>query len=163
VAPGPVPPPAAAGGRRRPGLLAAAAGAVVAVVLGAFALVDRGDEPVPVAGASAARDLGLAQAVAVPECDGSFAVFVGAATVSSAHADDVRRLLTEHPGARYLHSVQGCPSLRDRLDDGRGFYAVYLGPFGTAEAACAARAAVGDGAYVRPLDTTSAPGAGVSC
>jgi serine/threonine-protein kinase len=150
--------------RRRLGLAGAAAGALAVVVLGAFALVDRGgDEPAPVGTTSAARDLGLPQAVSVPECDGSYAVFVGAATVPSAHADDVRRLLTAHPGARYLHSVQGCPSLRDRLDDGRDFYAVYLGPFATAEAACAARAAAGDEAYVRPLDTTSAPGAAVDC
>jgi serine/threonine-protein kinase len=145
-------------------LAGAAAGALAVVVLGAFALtggVDRAPEPV--GSTSAARDLGLAQAVSVPVCDGSFAVFVGAATVADSHADDVRRLLAAFPGSRYLHSLQGCPSLRDRLDDGDDFYAVYLGPFATPEAACTARAAAGDGAYVRPLDTTSAPGAALPC
>ncbi len=163
--PGPVPPaPGGAAGGRRLRLAGAAAGALAVVVLGAFALTGGvGEEPEPVGSTSAARDLGLAQAVSVPACDGSYAVFVGAATVAASHADDVRRLLAAFPGARYLHSLQGCPSLRDRLDDGDDFYAVYLGPFATPEAACTARAAAGDGAYVRPLDTTSAPGAALPC
>ncbi|ROP42494.1 serine/threonine-protein kinase [Saccharothrix texasensis] len=108
-------------------------------------------------------DLGLAEPMSVPTCDGAYVTFVGAAVEPGRYRTDVQRLLSDHPGARYLHSpTTGCGSLRHQLD-GADIYAVYYGTFGTQDEACAQRAAVGGDAYVKRLDRTTPPSQLLTC
>ncbi|MFJ9779987.1 serine/threonine-protein kinase [Amycolatopsis sp. NPDC101161] len=105
-------------------------------------------------------DLGLATAMSTPACDGSFVVILGSAITPGRYPADVQRFLDAHPGAGYLHAPStGCGSLRQRVE-GADVYAVYSGPFGTKDAACAHRSG---GAYVKRLDNTSSPTQVVNC
>ncbi|WP_447009079.1 serine/threonine-protein kinase [Saccharothrix sp. DSM 118769] len=111
----------------------------------------------PVVAAPPGADLGLAEPMSVPACDGAYVTFVGAAVEPARYRTDVQRLLSDHPGARYLHSpTTGCGSLRRQLD-GADIYAVYYGTFATQDDACAQRAATGGDAYVKRLDHTTPP------
>ena len=117
----------------------------------------------PVVVAPPGADLGLAEPMSVPACDGAYVTFVGAAVEPARYRADVQRLLSEHPGARYLHSpTTGCGSLRGQLD-GADIYAVYYGTFATQDDACAQRAAVGGDAYVKRLDHTTPPSQLLTC
>ncbi len=114
-----------------------------------------------VAGSVAGRaDLGLATAMSTPACDGSFVVILGSAITPARYRADVQRFLDAHPGSAYLHAPStGCGSLRQQVN-GADVYAVYSGPFGTKDAACAHRSG---GAYVKRLDNTTSPAQVVNC
>jgi serine/threonine protein kinase len=117
----------------------------------------------PVVAATPDADLGLAEPMSVPACDGAYVTFVGAAVDPTRYRADVQRLLSDHPGTRYLHSpTTGCGSLRGQLD-GADIYAVYYGTFATQDDACAQRAAVGGDAYVKRLDHTTPPSRLLTC
>jgi serine/threonine-protein kinase len=117
----------------------------------------------PAVAAPSGADLGLAEPMSVPTCDGTYVTFVGAAVEPARYRTDVQRLLANHPGARYLHSpTTGCGSLRRQLD-GADIYAVYYGSFATQDDACAQRAAVGGDAYVKRLDHTTPPSQLLTC
>lgn len=108
-------------------------------------------------------DLGLAEPMSAPTCDGAYVTFVGAAVEPAGYRTDVQRLLSDHPGARYLHTpTTGCGSLRKQLD-GADIYAVYYGTFATQDEACAQRAAIGGDAYVKRLDHTTPPSQLFTC
>ncbi|XVS61852.1 serine/threonine-protein kinase [Actinosynnema sp. CA-299493] len=108
-------------------------------------------------------DLGLAEPMSVPACDGAYVTFVGAAVEPARYRTDVQGLLSGHSGARYLHTpTTGCGSLRKQLD-GADIYAVYYGTFATQDDACAQRAAVGGDAYVKRLDHTTPPSQLLTC
>ena len=99
-------------------------------------------------------DLGLAQEMSVPECDGSFVTFLGSVVEPSEYESEVSDLLRSYPNSSYMRTdVVGCTSLRLELD-GDYIYAVYFGPFGTRRDALNACAAGPSGAYVKPLDNT---------
>ncbi|MGK3207244.1 protein kinase domain-containing protein [Amycolatopsis sp. MEPSY49] len=105
-------------------------------------------------------DLGLATAMSTPACDGSFVVILGSAITPARYRADVQRFLDAHPGSAYLHAPStGCGSLRQQVN-GADVYAVYSGPFGTKDAACAHRTG---GAYVKRLDNTTSPTQVVNC
>ncbi|MGW5723761.1 protein kinase domain-containing protein [Amycolatopsis sp. NPDC003865] len=109
---------------------------------------------------ASSADLGLATAVTTPACDGSFVVILGSAITPARYRADVQRFLDAHPGAGYLHAPStGCGSLRQQVN-GADVYAVYSGPFGTKDAACAHRSG---GAYVKRLDNTTPPTQVVNC
>ncbi|MCA0144896.1 hypothetical protein [Blastococcus sp. LR1] len=104
---------------------------------------------------TAAGDLGLGVPISTPACDGSFMVFLGAATDPAAHAADVQALMSSRPGAMYTLTRGGCTSMRQQLDDGSLIYAVYVGPYPDQATACAARSAVGGSAYVKRMDNNT--------
>ena len=117
----------------------------------------------PIGAATPGADLGLAEPMSVPACDGTYVTLVGAAVEPARYHADVQRLLSNHPGTRYLHSpTTGCGSLRQQLD-GADIYAVYYGTFATQNDACAQRAAVGGDAYVKRLDHTTPPSQLLTC
>ncbi|MGY2126965.1 hypothetical protein [Blastococcus sp. SYSU DS0617] len=93
----------------------------------------------------------------LPECDGSWVVFLGAATEPAAYAADVRTLLNSRPDAKYLLTRGSCTSMRPALSDGTLIYSVWIGPYPDQATACAARAVVGGGAYVKRMDNTTPP------
>jgi serine/threonine-protein kinase len=104
---------------------------------------------------TASGDLGLGVPMSTPACDGSFMVFLGAATDPAAYAADVRALMSSRPGAMYTLTRGGCSSMRQQLDDGSLIYAVYVGPYPDQATACAARSAVGGSAYVKRMDNST--------
>ncbi|WP_372672896.1 serine/threonine-protein kinase [Amycolatopsis kentuckyensis] len=109
---------------------------------------------------ASSADLGLATAMSTPACDGSFVVILGSAITPARYRADVQRFLDAHPGSAYLHVPStGCGSLRRQVN-GADVYAVYSGPFGTKDAACAHRSG---GAYVKRLDNTTSPTQVVNC
>jgi serine/threonine-protein kinase len=120
--------------------------------------VDR-DDPAP---APSPGDLGLSTPISSPPCTGGFAVFVGAAVNPSNYRQDVRRILTAHPGAEYLLTAASCSSLA-RTSGGNDIYAVYHGPFDTLRDACAQQRRSGGDSYVRRLDHVTPVGQTVSC
>ncbi|TDV40942.1 serine/threonine-protein kinase [Actinophytocola oryzae] len=108
-------------------------------------------------------DLALSVPLTTPACDGGYIVIVGSAVDPSRYGQDVQAFLDANPGSSYLHApTTGCQSLRARRD-GVDIYSVYFGPFTDRAQACARRGAMGEDAYLRRLDDTSAPGEGVSC
>ena len=111
-----------------------------------------GTEPTTPAG-----DLGLDVLMTPPTCDGSWTVFVGAATDAARYAADVQTLLDAHPAARYTLTQGGCSSMRQQLPDGTLIYAVWAGPYPDQASACAARTQFGEGAYVKRMDNSTPP------
>ena len=110
-----------------------------------------------------AGDLGLFTPLALPDCDGSYVTFIGAATDPSDYAE-IGDLLLEYQGSSYLLTeVAGCSSLRARNDRGESIYAVFFGPFTTFQEACDARAFGPSDAYVKPLDFSSDPSGEFEC
>jgi cell division septation protein DedD len=87
-----------------------------------------------------------------PACDGSWVVFLGAATDPAAYEADVRTLLSSQPTAKYVLTQGSCSSMRQALPDGTLIYTVYVGPYPDQAAACSARAAIGGAAYVKRMD-----------
>jgi hypothetical protein len=100
-------------------------------------------------------DLGLAVPMTAPACDGSWVVFLGAATEPLRYAEDVQVLLDGNPSAQYTLTQGSCASMRQQLPDGTLIYAVWTGPYADQAAACAARASMGDAAYVKRMDDTT--------
>ena len=112
------------------------------------------DEPEPT---TTDGDLELAVPMTAPACDGSWAVFVGAATDSARYATDVQVLLDSYPQAQYTLTQGGCSSMRQQLPDGTLIYAVWAGPYPDQASACAARTQFGEGAYVKRMDDATPP------
>jgi uncharacterized RDD family membrane protein YckC len=109
-------------------------------------------------GSTSSADLGLAEPISRPGCDGEYAVFVGAAVKPLSYATDVQRLLGQHPGSSYVFTPASCTSLRSHVENGNDIYAVFYGPYATSQKACARKSAAGVDAYVRRLDKTTPPG-----
>ncbi len=112
-------------------------------------------EASPPASEATNGDLGLGVPMSSPTCDGTWIVFLGAATDAARYSADVRALLDSHPGSMYTLTRGGCSSMRQQLPDGSLIYAVYTGPYPDQAAACAARAQVGGGAYVKRMDNVT--------
>src|SRR4051794_32468884 len=109
------------------------------------------------------EDLGLSTPISHPACDGQWIVLVGAATTPGRYPEGISGLLESYPGSQYLVTEGSCSSLRQRTADGNLIYAVFLGPFPGEADACAMRAQVGGGAYVKVLDDTTPPEQAGSC
>src|SRR3954470_7713798 len=109
------------------------------------------------------EDLGLSTPISHPACDGQWIVLVGAATTPGRYPEGIGGLLESYPGSQYLVTEGSCSSLRQRTADGNLIYAVFLGPFPGEADACAMRAQVGGGAYVKVLDDTTPPEQAGSC
>ncbi len=104
---------------------------------------------------TATDDLALPTPAARPACDGRFIVLVGSAVNPERYRRDVAALLAKAPGTSYVLTAHSCGSFQDRTASGDFIYAVYLGPFDTADKACAARTKVG-GKPVRQLSNMPA-------
>ena len=102
-------------------------------------------------------DLGLGVPMTSPACDGTWVVFLGAATDPAAYESDVQTLLDANPGAQYTLTQGSCSSMRQSLPDGTLIYTVWTGPYADQAQACAARAGYGDGAYVKRMDDSTPP------
>ena len=108
-------------------------------------------------------DLGLATPISTPPCTGGLVLIVKSATEPGRYRADVAAALARRPGAGYLLTAATCSSLAPRDPAGNAIYAVYLGPFDSVRAACAARTGVGGDSYVRRLDDVTPPGTIISC
>lgn len=107
-------------------------------------------------------DLGLADPIQRPACDGSGIVVL----FSAVDADGYARLpavLAANPGALYLRTDNSCPSLRQRMPDGSVIYAVYRYAGRSVGEVCAAVRRAGGDAYGKWLDTVSDPTAVIDC
>jgi hypothetical protein len=102
-------------------------------------------------------DLSLTQPMVRPDCDGSFATFIGASVNPDRYSEEIGDYLRRYPEAKYLRTDVACSSLRPRTDSGEVIYAVFFGPFVTFEEACQAAAGGPSGSYVKPLDNVSDP------
>lgn len=119
--------------------------------------------PAPRAPSPPSGDLGLAQPMSRPSCNGQGIVVLGSVTTPGRYAEGVQRLLAAHPGASYLRTDQTCPSLRAATDEGNPIYAVYR-PAGSTEAeVCAAVRSAGGDAYGKWLDYTTDPSDRIPC
>ena len=95
--------------------------------------------------------------ISSPACDGTWVVFVGAATDPATYAVDITTLLESNPGSQYVLTRGGCSSMRQELPDGSQIYAVYVGPFPDQAAACTVQAGIGGLAYVKQMDDVTPP------
>jgi hypothetical protein len=120
--------------------------------VGGGAAAGSSEVPGPVGPQSANGDLGLAVPISSPACDGTWVVFLGAATNPATYVSAVNHLLNSRPGTHYTLTRDGCTSMRQQLPDGSLIYAVYLGPFADQAAACSVRGRVGGDAYVKRMD-----------
>jgi serine/threonine protein kinase, bacterial len=108
-------------------------------------------------------DLGLAQPISQPACNGQGIVILGNITTPGLYAAGVQQLLDAHPGAYYLRTDQSCPSLRRANEQGNPIYAVFE-PAGTTRGeVCDAVQRAGGGAYGKWLDYTHDPGYIIPC
>lgn len=108
-------------------------------------------------------DLGLDKPITKPACDGKYITLVGSSVDPDGYALQIGNVLKQYPAANYLRTGLVCSSLRAESAAGDPIYVVYFGPFSSKEQACRARDDGPDGAYVKVLDNTSNPGAGVNC
>ena len=108
-------------------------------------------------------DLGLDRPISKPACDGKFITLIGSSVDPNGYAIQVKSILDLYPTAKYLRTELVCSSLRAKSAAGNAIYVVFFGPYASKQQACDARADGTDGAYVKVLDTTSDPGAGVNC
>lgn len=104
---------------------------------------------VPSAAVRGVGDLGLSTPITRPACDGSYGAFFLSATTPGQYAQDISASLAQHPGASYLRTDQACASLR-QSSGGNAIYATYFP--GDLASACATKARIGGGTYVRRLD-----------
>ncbi len=102
-------------------------------------------------------DLGLAQPISNPACNGQGIVILGSVTTPGLYAAGVQRLIDAHPGAFYLRTDQTCPSLRPATAEGNPIYAVFELGGTTQTQVCTAVRAAGVGAYGKWLDETTDP------
>lgn len=119
--------------------------------------------PAPTLSARFAGDLGLAQPISQPACDGSGIVVLHSATTPGAYAADVQAALDANPGSRYLRTDLTCPSLTAATPDRNPIYAVYLPAGHTTGAVCAVVADAPDGAYGRWLSYGDSPDHTIDC
>lgn len=110
---------------------------------------------VPAVPVTPAGSLSVGVPMTLPACDGSWVVFLGAATDPAAYEADVRTLLSSHPEAKYLLTRGACTSMRQALPDGTLIYTVYVGPYPDQATACSARAAIGGASYVKRMDNST--------
>ena len=108
-------------------------------------------------------DLGLAQPISQPACNGQGIVILGSVTTPGLYAAGVQQLLDAHPGAFYLRTDQSCPSLRRATPEGNPIYAVFALGGTTQSQVCAAVRAAGAGAYGKWLNTTTDPAYVIPC
>ncbi|MEO6126183.1 MAG: zinc ribbon domain-containing protein [Ilumatobacteraceae bacterium] len=108
-------------------------------------------------------DLGLDRPISKPACDGQFITLIGSSVDPNGYAIQVKSILDLYPSAKYLRTELVCSSLRAKSAAGDPIYVVFFGPFVSKQQACDARRDGTDGAYVKTLDNTSNPGAGVNC
>lgn len=111
----------------------------------------------------AAGDLGLEKPLTTVPCNGSYAVFVGAAVMPGNYDDEVQTYLDRYPGSAYLLAEQNCTSLRHHMDNGASIYTVYYGPYPTLTEACNARSRVGGDSFIRRLDNSTPVGQEPRC
>lgn len=108
-------------------------------------------------------DLGIANyPMSKPPCDDKYITIIASAIGEQATAAGIEGLLDDNNGASYLRTDQTCPSL-SQASDGKPIYVVYLGPFGSANAACEARSRGPQGSYARQLSNTVGPDHFVDC
>lgn len=107
-------------------------------------------------------DLGIeGHEMVAPPCDDVYITVLFSAIQPDAYEQQVSSRLDAHPGSRYLRTDQSCSSLRQSIN-GNPIYAVFLGPFDTADEACDSLA--DDSSYVRLLSNTTPSGeATVDC
>lgn len=120
-------------------------------------------KPVPARPDPVRGDLGVQVPISKPTCDGSYGVIIASVTRPESYQREVRDLLARYSGSSYLLTEQTCPSLRARTASGTSIYAVYYGPYDSLGNACATRARIGAGSYVRKLDNTDSYGRVVHC
>lgn len=120
----------------------------------------RAPEPTP---RPSSGDLGLAQPMSRPSCDGQGIVVLGSVTTPGQYAAGVQRILAAHPGAYYLRTDQSCPSLRAATDQGNPIYAVYRPAGDTVVEVCAGVRSAGGDAYGKWLDYTTDPSFRIPC
>lgn len=102
-------------------------------------------------------DLGLAQPISHPTCNGQGIVILGSVTTPGLYAAGVQQLLDSHPGAFYFRTDQTCPSLRPATAAGNPIYAVFEPGGNTQSEVCARVRAAGESAYGKWLNTTTSP------
>lgn len=108
-------------------------------------------------------DLGLAQPITSPACDGLGIVIVKSAVTPGAYAAEVAAALAATPGSSYLRTDVTCPSLTPSTPSGDPIYAVYVpGGYSTA-AVCAVVADAPSGSYGRWLSWTESPDHTIDC
>jgi serine/threonine-protein kinase len=108
-------------------------------------------------------DLGLSTPLTSVPCDGSYALFVGAAVIPANYRAEVQAYLGRYPGSSYLLAEQNCTSLRHHMDNGASVYTVYYGPYPTLAQACEARSRVGGDSFIRRLDNSTPVGQEPRC
>ncbi len=113
--------------------------------------------------AAARGDLGLGAPLTIVPCDGSYALFVGAAVIPANYRTEVQAYLDRYPGSSYLLAEQNCSSLRHHMDNGASIYTVYYGPYSTLAQACEARSRVGGDSFIRRLDNSTPVGQEPRC
>ena len=98
-------------------------------------------------------DLGLSVPISSPACDGTWVVFVGAATdPATLRGRRQHACWTATRGSQYVLTRGGCSSMRQELPDGSLIYAVYVGPYPDQASACAVQPGIGELAYVKRMD-----------
>lgn len=122
--------------------------------------------PSPVNPAPAGRlpgDLGLAQPISSPACDGLGILVLKSATTPGAYAAEVADALAATAGSSYLRTDVTCPSLTSATPSGDPIYAVYV-PAGYSRAdVCGALEDAPSGAYGRWLSWTESPDHTIDC
>lgn len=113
--------------------------------------------------AAPAGDLGLAQPMSSPSCNGQGIVVLGSVTTPGRYPAGVQRLLDAHPGSYYLRTDRTCPSLRAATAEGNPIYAVFMPAGNTQREVCATVRAAGGDAYGKWLDYTTDPGYQIPC
>lgn len=98
-------------------------------------------------------DLGLAQPMTRPACDGLGIVILKSAITPGIYEAEVQQALDQDPGASYLRTDQACPSHSQATETGDPIYAVYLPAGYTQTEVCAAVANAPAGSYRRWLST----------
>lgn len=122
--------------------------------------------PVPVNPAPAGRlpgDLGLAQPISSPSCDGLGILVLKSATTPGAYAAEVADALAATPGSSYLRTDVTCPSLTPATPSGDPIYAVYVPAGYSRTDVCRALEDAPSGAYGRWLSWTVSPDHTIDC
>jgi hypothetical protein len=107
-------------------------------------------------------DLGLAVPVNVVPCHGQYLTFYASAITPASYGAEIQTALNAYPGSSYLVTEGSCSALNQVSRNGTRIYAVYNGPYSTAESACQALAGV-PGAYVKLMNPSTTPEASVAC
>lgn len=106
---------------------------------------------------SSPGDLGISTPISYPSCDGSAMIVYGTSWNNSTNADQVKQLLSAHPGSSYMRTDLSCrdftgPSAAN--SGGAYVYAVYS--ISSRDAAC--QAIAGTSNYGRILSNSNDPG-----